>query len=609
MAEGLVIQVGADVQQANKGLAQINGSISILEKQFERLQKLASMPGLSFRQQERLNNLLLSTQNELNKTKRAFDNVNPAMQKFQRTTSSATAASINFGRVIQDAPYGFIGIANNLNPLLESFQRLKAESGSTGGAMKALGKSLMGAGGVGIALSLVTTAVTFATTGFGMWTRGLGGAKSASDAAAESTKKYSDELERIKGRIDGLVSSIEFANQLGSLNVKIFGFGNLQDLREQSVAQSNLLGSIQQELAELTTQRLELQKKQLKAIGDGEDKEAEELEKQIEGNIKTRSELWKKEIDAQNTLRLLYRRIALQKLEDQKEADEKAKQEYEKYVNDIISRGKELADFFRGRRVVPDFTIFDTKDEQFKKAQTVIREFLEGSMKLIFRPQVEVEPVLIRTPKTVSAFQTELRKLVADLQKFRTTDIPEIKVSLRVNINPEIIKQNDEIRKNLLEMASLGKFVGEKLADGFNGVFDAISNGESVIKAFGNAIKQVVQDLIQAAIRAFIVRSITNLFAPGLGGIGKVGSLFGSIPGFASGAIVSGPTLAMVGEGAGTSRSNPEIIAPLNQLQAILADSWGGGNQVVIIHERTRGRDIRRVQSRETRSQRRTTGR
>lgn len=65
----------------------------------------------------------------------------------------------NLGRVAQDAPFGFIGIQNNLNPLLESFQRLKSETGSTGGALKALGGSLLGAGGLGFALSAISAGI------------------------------------------------------------------------------------------------------------------------------------------------------------------------------------------------------------------------------------------------------------------------------------------------------------------------------------------------------------------------------------------------------------------------------------------------------------------
>jgi len=47
-----------------------------------------------------------------------------------------------------------------------------------------------------------------------------------------------------------------------------------------------------------------------------------------------------------------------------------------------------------------------------------------------------------------------------------------------------------------------------------------------------------------------------------------------SVPAFASGAIVHGPTLAMVGDNPG-ARTNPEVIAPLSDLEDIMS---GGGN-------------------------------
>ena len=77
-----------------------------------------------------------------------------------KASNSAAFALQNLGRVAQDAPFGFIGIQNNISPLLESFQRLKQESGSTGGALKALASSLVGGGGLLLAVSLVTSALT-----------------------------------------------------------------------------------------------------------------------------------------------------------------------------------------------------------------------------------------------------------------------------------------------------------------------------------------------------------------------------------------------------------------------------------------------------------------
>ena len=66
-----------------------------------------------------------------------------------------------------------------------------------------------------------------------------------------------------------------------------------------------------------------------------------------------------------------------------------------------------------------------------------------------------------------------------------------------------------------------------------------------------------------------------------LGGLG-----FGSIPQMASGGLFTGASLAMVGEGPGTSLSNPEVVAPLDKLQSMM----GGGN--VTVTGRLDGRDI-----------------
>lgn len=80
--------------------------------------------------------------------------------KVQTGSNQATVALTNLGRVVQDDPFGFIGIANNINPLLESFQRLQVEAGSSKAAFSALASGLIGAGGLGFAVSVVTSLLT-----------------------------------------------------------------------------------------------------------------------------------------------------------------------------------------------------------------------------------------------------------------------------------------------------------------------------------------------------------------------------------------------------------------------------------------------------------------
>ncbi len=75
---------------------------------------------------------------------------------YTKAANQAAFATSNLSRVVQDAPFGFIGIQNNLNPLLESFQMLRKETGSNAGALKALISSLAGPAGLGLALAAVS---------------------------------------------------------------------------------------------------------------------------------------------------------------------------------------------------------------------------------------------------------------------------------------------------------------------------------------------------------------------------------------------------------------------------------------------------------------------
>ena len=168
----------------------------------------------------------------INKLPAAINSTNQALAKLPRGSTEATASLINLSRVAQDAPYGFIGIANNINPLLESFQRLKASTGSTGGALKALGKDLMGGGGLGLAVGVVSSLLVV----FGDKIFGAG--KKAKEAAAEATG--------LKDAISGIYSeTAKEASQVGSL---IALLGNETETRQRKLAAIKELQQIQPEV-------------------------------------------------------------------------------------------------------------------------------------------------------------------------------------------------------------------------------------------------------------------------------------------------------------------------------------------------------------------------
>lgn len=99
---------------------------------------------------------------KLSKVAKGAQDVDQKMAKVAATTGqgsgSATYALTNFNRVVQDAPYGLMGVANNIDPMMTSFQKLKAETGSTSAAFKAMAGTLSGPMGVLFGINAVVFA-------------------------------------------------------------------------------------------------------------------------------------------------------------------------------------------------------------------------------------------------------------------------------------------------------------------------------------------------------------------------------------------------------------------------------------------------------------------
>ena len=124
----------------------------------------------------------------------------------------------------------------------------------------------------------------------------------------------------------------------------------------------------------------------------------------------------------------------------------------------------------------------------------------------------------------------------------------------------------------------------------FNAMMDASNSQEGFFKSFIENMKNAIKQLM---IQLAVLTAINFL----LGGKtfkagdlkGAFGAAKGTILGLASGGLVTGPTMALVGEGAGTTASNPEVVAPLDKLKGMIN---GGGTQQVEVFGRISGNDI-----------------
>lgn len=168
MAE-ISVEISANIAQVQKALKTVKGD-------------LKDMGAAADGSVGKLNKPLASATQSVNKLGKATAvNANPALQEFSR--------------VIQDAPFGIMGVGNNITQLVGNFGNLSKSAGGAGAALKAMLGSLAGPGGV---LLAVSTAVTVLTV-FG---DKIFNTKSKAEELAEATKKAAEALESY---VDALV--------------------------------------------------------------------------------------------------------------------------------------------------------------------------------------------------------------------------------------------------------------------------------------------------------------------------------------------------------------------------------------------------------------------
>ena len=144
-------------------------------------------------------------------------------------------------------------------------------------------------------------------------------------------------------------------------------------------------------------------------------------------------------------------------------------------------------------------------------------------------------------------------------------------------------KTNTEADKYTKELGTVGGVMGNlgSLSEDFHS--DSISDWMNLVSVIANSVAQIIPLLLASATAKAVdagakVPFPGNLPAIALG-IGAVSSAFSGISAFADGGIVSGETLALVGEYRGAS-NNPEVIAPLNKLKSMIADTTGNGGGI-----------------------------
>jgi hypothetical protein len=318
-----------------------------------------------------------------------------------------------------------------------------------------------------------------------------------------------------------------------------------------------------------------------------------------------------------------------------------------KQEEDLVAKAKRIAAFLdKNTQFDVRFEVdpLDSEADILNQAKAFIekaRKFVEtGLPPFNFKPLLFAEPVFIPDPKFFRDMQLqagivgnrafkEVKKSFEDSVEAAGKSNP-IVIKVIADIQAAIKKENQQrselasglglkiegvntgesaLTKVQKESIAAANAINGVLNPAFQSLFSTILAGENPLKAFfqslGDSVIQLIQKLISAAIQAAILSAI---FPGGVGGVKGFGGFFKNILGFAAGGLVTGPTLGLIGEGVGTSRSNPEVVAPLDKLQGMIAGMGGAQMQPVVVTGRLRGRDISLSNSRDSRQRRRLGG-
>ena len=143
--------------------------------------------------------------NSVKLTQKELQSLEKTVGGFRSATGGATAAAMELGRVVSDAPYGIRGMANNVSQLASQITYMASATDQvTGktvgfmGAIKGVGKALMGTTGVLFLIQGVIAAVDYFSNRV--------------DNASNSASDFESELDDLVTTLDNLALSQSKAN-------------------------------------------------------------------------------------------------------------------------------------------------------------------------------------------------------------------------------------------------------------------------------------------------------------------------------------------------------------------------------------------------------------
>lgn len=235
------VEIGAVIDGLRQGFGQAVKIIDTLEKQAQDLER-ALRDATDLETIQKLNVDLAKTRSALSQLRTT------GIDPLTKSTSDYNAVGTDFARIIQDAPFGIIGVGNNITALAGSFQVLKNQTGSTSQALKTAFKSIFsGSNALILGISALTTVFTI------LQMKGFFKTEESAKSLSDALEEYRGKLEAVrKASIEGQASAQRDIQNFKLLkaqaeNANIPFERRVEAVKELQKTYPNYLGSLTQE--------------------------------------------------------------------------------------------------------------------------------------------------------------------------------------------------------------------------------------------------------------------------------------------------------------------------------------------------------------------------
>lgn len=285
-------------------------------------------------------------------------------------------------------------------------------------------------------------------------------------------------------------------------------------------------------------------------------------------------------------------------------------------VNLLINSFNRAAEFFGMDAIMiePFKKMEETAVPAFKSVSQVVNEVKED-LGILKKEEEEVEQQTDEVADSMNNF-TNATNNASSSAKRMTESLVELNTKGWQILKPQIAPTFQSMRKGFVNTTALAIQAGNAIKDVFaqslREAFGELEKGETRFGKFKESMTRMLRDMIiqfiAAATAAFALAVAVRFALGGVSGIGGIADIFGTmqsvggfmpnIPMLAEGGIVTGPTLAMIGEG-----GESEAVIPLSKLGSV-----AGTNQNIVVTGRISGADILLSQERAQRNRTRQRG-